>query len=194
MEEREMTQRFCDLFGDILLIVKDVEKGFFTLNTRLVKEGHEKFRGLLKSRLPYAEKVVEEKEKTGIQMKYVNLIIPFQTIALGLENLMDRMEVKLDANILFSEKATKEIKELFSLMESQMRDLKDYILTRNPHLLQLVGQDVEEMRSLIDEYTIVHQNRLIAGVCMPKASYLYIDITDSMKRVAKGLAEFSERV
>jgi hypothetical protein len=41
---------------------------------------------------------------------------------------------------------------------------------------------------------LIHQQRLIAGVCMPKASYLYIDISESIKRISRGLAEFSEKV
>jgi hypothetical protein len=30
-------------------------------------------------------------------------------------------------------------------------------------------------------------------VCMPKASYLYIDMTDSLKRMAKELGDFAEK-
>jgi Na+/phosphate symporter len=47
---------------------------------------------------------------------------------------------------------------------------------------------------LIADYDVVHQNRLISGVCMPKASYLYIDITDSLKRISRGLVDLVEKV
>ena len=46
---------------------------------------------------------------------------------------------------------------------------------------------------MIDDFEIIHQNRLITGVCMPKASYLYIDMTDSLKRMAKELAAFADK-
>jgi Na+/phosphate symporter len=53
---------------------------------------------------------------------------------------------------------------------------------------------MEDIRKLIDEYEIIHQNRLITGVCMPQASYLYIDMTDSLKRMAKELSVFAEKL
>jgi hypothetical protein len=46
---------------------------------------------------------------------------------------------------------------------------------------------------LVDEFEIIHQNRLITGVCMPQASYLYIDMTDSLKRIAKELSAFADK-
>jgi hypothetical protein len=194
MEEREMIQKFGDLFGETLSIMEKTKKAFFSLNSKQVKEEHEKFRTLLKSRLEDAENIIGRKDKGEVEKKFVNLVIAFQTVALSVDNLMDKMEIKLDSNILFSEKALKEIEELYSLMEAQVRDARDYLLTRNPHLSEMIRRGVDNVRKLSDKYAVVHQNRLITGVCMPKASYLYIDITDSLKRTARGLAEFAERV
>ena len=194
MEEREMTQRFHGLFSDILSLMEEIEKGFFAQNPRLVKDTHEKFRELLKFRATQVEKIMGDKEKDETEMKYISLIVPFQTVALGMENLIDRMETKLESNILFSEKALKEIRELFQIMAGQVKDTRDYVITKNPHLDELIKKGREEMMKLADNYALVHEERLIAGCCMPKASYLYIDITDSLKRIAKGLVEFSERL
>ena len=159
-----------------------------------MKECHEKFRLMLKSPLAQAEKIIEAKDKGEVEKRFVKTMISFQVTALGLENLMDRMEIKLDSNILFSEKALKEIRGLFDVMEGQLRDARDFCSTGNPHVKQMVRHGMEEMKKLADEYALIHQDRLIMGVCMPKASYLYLDITDSLKRISKGLVEFSERV
>ena len=56
----------------------------------------------------------------------------------------------------------------------------------------LIKEDLEKVWKLASDFEITHQNRLILGVCMPKASYLYIDITDSLKRIARELSEFAE--
>jgi Na+/phosphate symporter len=103
------------------------------------------------------------------------------------------MYTKAEAGILFSDKATKEIKSLLEITYLQCRDSKDYLLTKNPSLKDNVITAKEKLIELVNEYDIVHQNRLIAGVCMPKASYLYIDITHSLKRIARGLADFVEK-
>ena len=194
MEEREMTQRFHGLFNDILSLMEDIEKGFFSQNAKLVKDTHEKFRELLKFRATQVEKIMGDKEKDEAEMKYVSLIVPFQTVALGMENLIDRMETKLGSDILFSEKALKEIRELFQIMAGQVKDTRDYVITKNPHLDDLIKKGREEMGRLADNYALIHEERLITGCCMPRASYLYIDLTDSLKRIAKGLVEFAERL
>jgi len=75
-----------------------------------------------------------------------------------------------------------------------MRDVRDYTVTKNPHILSKVNEGKEKIIKTINDFSIVHQNRLITGVCMPKGSYLYLDITDSIKKIARGLAEFAEKV
>jgi Na+/phosphate symporter len=52
---------------------------------------------------------------------------------------------------------------------------------------------MEKVTKLVDEFDLIHQNRLITGVCMPQASYLYIDMTDSLKRMARELAAFADK-
>ncbi len=71
--------------------------------------------------------------------------------------------------------------------------MKDYFTTRNPVIKDKIRSDTEKVREMIDEFDIVHQNRLITGICMPQASYLYIDMTDSLKRMAKELAALADK-
>ena len=194
MEEKRLTRRFSDLFDEIVPIVENLRKGFFAQNAALVKESHDKFKEILKNRVAFAEKILKEKVKGEQEQRYVGLIVPFQTVALAVENLMEKMEIKVDAKILFSEKALKEINALFAVIEAQLMDAKDFVLTGNPHLKAAVRQGMEDVQRMADDYAVIHQDRLIAGVCMPKASYLYIDITDSLKRLARGLVAFSEKV
>jgi Na+/phosphate symporter len=75
----------------------------------------------------------------------------------------------------------------------EFTDVKDYCMTKNPILKEQIKVDMENIRKLIDDFEIIHQNRLITGVCMPQASYLYIDMTDSLKRIAKELAVFADK-
>ena len=194
MEEKELNQRFHNMFEKIIPILEDIKKGFFTQNNTILKESEKRFREILKSALPFAEKLIEEKEKDEVEKRYVNLILSLQMTALALENLIEKMHIKVESHVLFSEKALNEIKELFAVMESLFIDTKDYILTQNPHLKNNIKSGKEKIIRMANEYALVHEQRLITGVCMPKASYLYIDITDSLKRITRRLVDFAERV
>jgi Na+/phosphate symporter len=193
MEEKELIQRFYGTFEAIIPILQDVYKGFFRNNPALLKECLARFEKMHTAILPFVEKVIAEKEKDPVEKRYVNLVLAFQPIALAIDHLINKMLVKVESDVIFSEKASKDIKSLLEIAYGQCRDAKDYVLTKNPHLKDNVIASKEKLTELVSEYNNVHQNRLITGVCMPKASYLYIDFTDSLKRISRGLADFVEK-
>lgn len=194
VEEKRLTEKFNDVFVKTMPIMEKVKKGFFTQKLDILSEGKEEFKDILRSRVDFVQKLIEEKNKSETEKKYVLLLPSFQTIGLAIENLINKMETKVELKILFSEKALNEIKDLFNIMEEQLRDIKDYIATKNPGLKTSIKSCWEQIYEKANEYALIHQNRLIAGVCMPKASYLYLDIIDSIKRISRGLSDFSEQV
>jgi Na+/phosphate symporter len=194
MEERELTNQFCGLFDETLPILTAIYKGFVSQKLPALKESRTKFREILKNRLPFMEKLVGDKEKDEVEQKYINLVPHLQRVALALDNLVDKMEIRVETRVLFSQKALDEIKHLMMAVGTEFTDVRDYCITKNPILKEQIRVDMEKIRKLIDDYEIIHQNRLITGVCMPQASYLYIDMTDSLKRIAKELSVFADKV
>jgi Na+/phosphate symporter len=194
MEEKRNMEKFNDVFVKTMPILDSVKKGFLTQNLDIIRENKAQFRSILKSRAISIQDIIEEKDKTETQKQFLALIPSFQTIGLALENLISKMETKVELKILFSEKALAEIKELFATLEEQFRNTKDYIITKSPVLKTEIKAGWEKTFKLIDEYAIIHQNRLITGVCVPQASYLYLDIVDSIKRISRGLIDFVEKV
>jgi len=194
MEERQLRERFVNLFTETMPIMQNIKKGFLAENLETVRENKISFKEIVKKRVPAVQKIIDSPEKTEQQKQFLILLPSFQMIGVALENLIDKMETKLQLKILFSEKAIAEIKELYTILEKQFRDIKDYVSTGNPTLKTEVKSDWEKIYKLIDEYAVFHQNRLITGVCVPQASYLYLDIVDSIKRTSRGLLDFIEKV
>jgi Na+/phosphate symporter len=193
MEEREITDRINKLFEETVPILNNIYRGFVSEKINLLKESKLKFRESLKKRLPGVEKLIEDKDKNEAVKSFVIALPHLQRVALALDNLVDKMEIKVETSVLFSQKALDDIKQLMVAVGAAFTDVKDYCMTKNPILKEQIQSDMENIRKMIDEFEIIHQNRLIAGVCMPKASYLYIDMTDSLKRMAKELAAFAAK-
>jgi len=193
MEEQELTSRYCSLFEETLPILTTIYNGFAGQKLNLLKESRSKFRGVWKNRLPVVEKLVEDKDKNEVEKSFVGALPHLQRVALAIDNLIDKMEVKIETRTLFSQKALDEIKQFMVAVGAEFTDVKDYCMTKNPILKEQIKVDMENIRKLIDDFEIIHQNRLITGVCMPQASYLYIDMTDSLKRIAKELAVFADK-
>lgn len=194
MEEQELTSRYCSLFEETLPILTTIYNGFAGQKLNLLKESRSKFRGVWKNRLPAVEKLVEDKDKNEVEKSFVGALPHLQRVALAIDNLIDKMEVKIETRTLFSQKALDEIKQFMVAVGAEFTDVKDYCMTKNPILKEQIRVDMEKIRKMIDEFEMIHQNRLITGVCMPQASYLYIDMTDSLKRMAKELAVFADKV
>jgi Na+/phosphate symporter len=193
MEEQELTNRFCNLFDQTLPILTNIYKGFAGQKLNLLKESRSKFREIWKNRLPAVEKLIEDKDKNEVEKKFVTLLPHLQRVALAIDNLVDKMEIKVETHALFSQKALDEIKQLMVAVGAEFTDVKDYCMTKNPVLKEQIHMDMQKVRKMIDDFEMVHQNRLITGVCMPKASFLYIDMTDSLKRMAKELGAFADK-
>jgi len=191
MEEREITERICNLFEETVPILNNIYRGFVGQKINLLTESRTKFRDSLKERLPGIEKLVEQKDKTEPEQKFLTALPHLQRVALALDSLLDKMEIKVESNILFTDKALDEIKQLMVAVGAEFTDVKDFCFTRNPVLKKQIESDLDKVTKMIDEFDHVHQNRLITGVCMPQASYLYIDMTDSLKRMSRELAAFA---
>jgi len=192
MDEREISERICKLFEDTVPVLHDIYKGFMGQKLNLLKESRAKFRESLIATLPGVEKIIEDTDKNAAEQMFLKALPHFQRIALALDNLVDKMEIKVESNILFTDKALDEIKQLMIAVAAEFVDVKDYVSTRNPVLKKQIEDNLHKVTNLINEFDSVHQNRLISGVCMPQASYLYIDMTDSLKRMSRELSAFAE--
>ena len=192
MDEREIMERVCKLFEDTVPILHNIYKGFMGQKLNLLKESRTQFRESLKAARSDVQTVLEDKEKSQAEQLFLTALPHLQRIALALDNLLDKMEAKVESNILFTDKALDEIKQLMIAVAAEFVDVKDYCSTRNPVLRKQIQANLEKVTNLINEYDSVHQSRLIAGVCMPQASYLYIDMTDSLKRMSRELSAFAE--
>lgn len=194
MELTEVKSVFYRMFEAAIPILKSVKEGFERENSKILRENLERFLEIIKGSLPFFEKISEKKEKGEAETKALELLPIAQIVASGIENLIHKMLIKIDSNVLFSEKAKAEIGELLDELTSELRDLKDFIITENPELKKKVEERANKAISLSYEYDSVHQRRLITGICMPKASYLYMDMTDSMRKAFREMRNFAEKV
>lgn len=194
MEERDLAERIRSLFEDTVPILNGIYKGFARQKLDLLKESREKFREVLRKRLPGVEKLIGEKDKNDAVKRFLMALPHLQRVALSIDNLIDKMEAKIETGTPLSEKAIDEIKQLMVATGAEFTDIKDYIVTKNPTLKDKIRTDSENVRKLADDFDMIHQNRIITGQCMPKGSLLYLDMTDSLKRMAKELIAFADKI
>jgi Na+/phosphate symporter len=194
MEERELMQWLYEMFDAALPALENMTNGFLTQNQTMLQKGETQFVEILTSNLSFAEKIITEGQKNDAEKRFLTLLIPLQKSASAVKNLMAKQKMTLRCDVIFSVRAITEITELLTIMKTQFRDTRDLILTKNPLLKEKIKSGMERIIEMDDKYTLVHQERLVTGASTPKASYLYLDIIGSIKRVAQELVSFSERI
>jgi Na+/phosphate symporter len=85
--------------------------------------------------------------------------------------------------MLFSDKSVKEAYKLFDEIQVLLKSVSSCISTSNGDLAKHMDGNGKRLCELADEYAIFHEDRLIAGVCVPKSAPIYLDILDSFKSV-----------
>lgn len=194
MNEKELNQLLYDMLDEALKSIEDISEGFITQDKKKIEKGEAQFLRILSSNLEVAENILHESKKGAAEQKFLSLIIPLQEIALAVRNLISKEKAILERNVIFSVRAIMEITELFKAMKTQLTNVKDYILTKNPTLKENAQKDKERIIMMVDDFAAIHKERLIAGQFGIKASYLYLSLIGSFKTIAKELVEFLEKI
>ena len=98
-----------------------------------------------------------------------------------LESIVNVVRIKARDGIPFSDKAQAELDRLFDVFEDILRNFRDVIGTRNRTLLEHLAVQGKQVAQMTIDFGLAHEDRLLEGLCSPKASSLYLDILDSVK-------------
>jgi len=130
---------------------------------------------------------------TGNVLKTV-LLFPGRLERVGdlMESMVNVAQVKARDGIPFSDKANSELSKLFSLLIEVLKNFRDVLSTRNRALLVHLVDQEKTLAQMTVDFALSHEERLIEGVCSPKASSLYLDILDSVKGVTRHLNEMCD--
>lgn len=99
------------------------------------------------------------------------------------ELLIRAIKTMIQEGIPFSERAMKEINLLFEKTIELVECVQDVIITQNRILIKHILEEGQRYEELANEYAVVHQQRLIEGVCIPKASSVYLAILDDLRGI-----------
>lgn len=113
------------------------------------------------------------------------VFVPMHLERIGdnIEFLVRAIKTMVQEGIPFTEKAMREINTLFEKAIELIECVRDVIPTKNRVLIRYVLEAGPQYEKMANEYALSHQQRLIEGVCMPKASSMYVAILDYLKGI-----------
>jgi len=94
---------------------------------------------------------------------------------------------------VFTDRGIREVNELFDRSAELSVCARDLIRTDNQVLARHVEIESLRFQDIASEFARAHEERLIEGVCMPRASSAYLAILDYLREVARHARQIATR-
>ncbi len=125
---------------------------------------------------------------------YLSIVSSFDRMRYNLDGILDRLKKMVNDQVLFTDRAIKEVNDVFQETISLLKNLPDLIITQNRLLAQQMEEKGKTISGMADHYSEEHEQRLIEGVCVPQSSPLYLDILFSLKGIIAHTLDISEKL
>lgn len=119
-----------------------------------------------------------DKKERAQAVLYADITADLEIIGDYCKDILERVEVKIQEKLLFSDDAVKEFEELYLKTEAALKEVAEALKKDSPGLARRVLKNEEHIDSLVDEYREHHNQRLIQGLCVPMACNMFLNILD----------------
>lgn len=106
-----------------------------------------------------------------------------------LERIINVASIKARDGLFFSDKAHEELAQLHKTFLDILSNFRTVLVIRDKELLDYVISEGARFHQMTLDFALAHENRLLNGSCIPKASSLYLDILDSAKVANKHIMD-----
>ena len=142
--------------------------------------------------------ISSEAEKSNALL-FADIVGDLELIGDYCKDTLERVQIKIEEKLLFSEDAVKEYTELYRITESGLRDIVMALEKDDFSLLQGVMKDKGHIDTLVEEYRARHNQRLLDGVCSPIACNMFLNMLDfaaavyyHAKKIARDLLKIKQ--
>lgn len=179
----------CLMCHQTRIMLQKVEKGFLVHSKELLEEADKIGKEIDVACVELTDSLV-----ISAQKPLIPLPSDLERIGDSLESIIHSVSTKIKDKIMFSDKAVKEIESLFEGVAEILECLHNCFKTKSRILINhIIGQG-KELSELTGSYSYAHQERLISGICIPKASPIYFDMIDSLRNIAIHICSMAERL
>jgi Na+/phosphate symporter len=113
----------------------------------------------------------------------IYLPMHLERIGDNIESLIGAIRKVIDEGVLFTERAKKELSELFGSAIELSECIRDAVQTDNHTLIKHVLEEGRRFEARANDFALFHQQRLIEGICLPRASSVFLAMLDHLKGV-----------
>jgi Na+/phosphate symporter len=194
-ESLDKIEAMCDMASTMM---KKVSEGFNKHKKDILVEAENIYEQVIRLERKTTEQLVKEitegTEHDELARRYISIPGTFGMIGGNIKTIIENTRKKIEDEILFSDKAVYELNMLFSKCIELIVCLRDLIVTRNEILSGHIINEEMKCYNMANEFSTIHEERLISGVCSHQSSTLYLHILGSLKEMLLHYKEIALRV
>jgi phosphate:Na+ symporter len=118
-----------------------------------------------------------EAEKANIFL-WADVVGDLELIGDYCKDILERVEIKIQERLLFSEEAVAEYGQLYQRTESALGEIARALEKDNLGLVREVLKEEQHIDSLVDDYRRRHNQRMLDGVCTPMSCNMFLNMLD----------------
>jgi Na+/phosphate symporter len=176
----------AELVGQILAALEkaldEAKRSLFSRDKKRLARARKALKSGVGSSLSLLEEAAAQKET----------VRTLRQLGTAAEDLMRQMGAALEGDISFTEDAASELSEVMALVKDAARDAGDALAAKSSRFREYVLSTVCRIVERMEEYSACHEGCLVAGMRPPAASFLYLDVMGSLKRIAIDLATVAQ--
>jgi phosphate:Na+ symporter len=114
-----------------------------------------------------------------------NIIGELEEIGDYIKDMVERIEIKIEEKLLFSDDAVEEYEHLYNLVETDLADVDKALRMNDKNFARRVLCITEDqVDNLVRKYKETHAQRLMKGICLPRASNMFLNLLDFTVRIS----------
>jgi hypothetical protein len=119
---------------------------------------------------------------------------PPDQLITSVADLLATVRAMVEESVPFTDRATREINSLFEKGIELVECARDALATENRVLVRHILSSGAQYAQLANDYAMAHQQRLAEGVCLPRASSVYLGLLEYLKGVGWHARQITEEL
>ena len=191
---RTQILRMSEQTVDMLRMVRDAfekqDRSALGAAERLGREIHRQEKILMETLVTDAE--VSTRPASAEDTVFVPMHL--ERVGDNLESLAAAIRTMIADGVLFTDRATREVGSLFEIALELLECVRDGLRTGNRTLVRHILLAGLRCEMMANDFARFHEQRLIEGVCVPRASSLYLAMLDYLKGIEWHVRQIGEKL
>jgi hypothetical protein len=182
-----LKQLLTEMYDQISEMVESIDllyAGLITDNLKVIDEALGRL-GPMGGRTDFiTEELVRVSKADPDVSPYVSVPSHIGRMRGEVERIAAGLKRKVKDTVLFSDKAVTEAEYLFERVRDMLVNARDMVLARNTLVARHLEEAGRAVERTADDYATKHEERLIEGLCAPRASDIFLEMLEAFKAIA----------